>query len=245
MRAMDVMCQTLQQASMEIKVKSKLRTVQESIQYLNMETDADIIFSDVQLSDGLSFDIFKNVSINIPVVFTTAFDQYLLLAFDNNGIDYLLKPVQRLDVEKALEKFCRLRQHFHQTANQALVQKLETIGSVKKRRRVIVKKGNENILLRLDDVILFFTEDKSVFVLDRFHKKYLIDKNLVQLTEELDSEQFFRANRKFIINLNYVRGYETFDKVKLLIDMDMAVAEHKIVISQESAPHFKNWMRSA
>ncbi|MEO6133879.1 MAG: LytTR family DNA-binding domain-containing protein [Ginsengibacter sp.] len=244
-RAMDVMYQTLQKVSIEINVQAKLRSVKESIQYLKKETEADIIFCDVQLSDGLSFEIFKNVRINIPVVFTTAFDQYLLLAFENNGIDYLLKPVQKSDVEKALTKFCKLKQHFQQSTGESLVQKLESIGTAKKRTRIIVKRGNENVILRLDDVILFCTEDKEVFAIDRFHKKYLIDKNLSQLAEELDGGQFFRANRKFIINLDYVRGYEPFEKVKLLIDLEMSVAEHKIIISQETAPHFRNWMRSA
>jgi DNA-binding LytR/AlgR family response regulator len=103
----------------------------------------------------------------------------------------------------------------------------------------------DHILLKLEDIILFYTENKVVFVIDRFSKKYILDKTLCELEEELDSQLFFRANRQYIINLNYVKGFKPFEKVKLLIDLNVPEISHSIIISQETAQTFRKWIRDA
>lgn len=242
--AMEIMTQMLSRLSIEVEVTGKLHSVKESLQYFASAKEADIIFSDVQLCDGLSFEIFKMSNINTPVIFTTAFDQYLLSAFENNGIDYLLKPVVKSDVEKSLLKYKKFKNHFQQSDTSSLVQKLAGMAHPKKRTRIIVKNGFENILVCLEDIILFYTENKVVYAIDRFQKKFHIDKNLFELEKELDPDFFFRANRKFIINLKFVRSYKPFEKVKLLVDLNVPDIKDPIIVSQDTAPFFRNWLRT-
>lgn len=244
--AMEVMQRALFEASDEVNIQAKLRTVKESIEYLkNVALLPDIIFSDVQLPDGLSFDIFRQTGVQIPVIFTTGYDQFMLLAFENNGIDYILKPVEKNDMEKALGKYKHLKNHFAQHATEHPVARLMDFINHKTKSRLLVKKGMENILLRLEDIILFYTENKIVFVIDRFSKKYIADKTLSELEDELDENIFFRANRRYIINLNFVKGFKPFEKVKLLLDLNIPEINHFIIISQETAPAFRKWMRDA
>lgn len=240
--AMENVLYALSQTGMAITVKTVLSSVQESIQYFTSGERADIIFSDVQLCDGLSFEIFNEARIHIPVVFITGYDEFMLNAFEHNGIDYLLKPVTTTDITKALLKYQMLEKHF---ANNNGLEKLVQSFSNKKRSRLLVRKGLENISLRLEDIALFYTENKIVFVIDKCGKKYLCDKNLSDLEAELDSTTFFRANRQYIININYVKGYKTYEKVKLQVDLTLPELKYCIIISQETAPAFRKWMYEA
>lgn len=241
--AMETLVKKLSEVSPDVKVKAKLSTVKESIEYLTNEADADLIFSDVQLSDGLSFDIFSQTGVQIPVIFITGYDEFMMMAFENNGIDYLLKPVEKDDLDKALMKYRMLQKHF--SNNKAPIENLVKFINGRKKSRFVVRKGMENIALRLEDIALFYTENKIVYVIDRFAKKYLADRNLSDLEEELDADVFFRANRQYIININYVKGFKSYEKVKLQVDLTIPEINHCIIISQENAPAFRKWMYEA
>ena len=115
----------------------------------------------------------------------------------------------------------------------------------KRKTRLIVKKGVENIALKLDDVALIYTESKVVFVIANNEKKYIYDKNLSELEQELDKSIFFRANRQCIVNINYIRGFKAFEKVKLQVDLTFPIIPNKIIVSQETAPQFKKWIHEA
>jgi len=115
----------------------------------------------------------------------------------------------------------------------------------KRKTRLIVKKGVENIALKLDDVALIYTESKVVFVIANNEKKYIYDKNLSELEQELDKSIFFRANRQCIVNINYIRGFKAFEKVKLQVDLTFSIIPNKIIVSQETAPQFKKWIHEA
>ncbi len=115
----------------------------------------------------------------------------------------------------------------------------------KRKTRLIVKKGVENIALKLDDVALIYTESKVVFVIANNEKKYIYDKNLSELQQELDKSIFFRANRQCIVNINYIRGFKAFEKVKLQVDLTFSIIPNKIIVSQETAPQFKKWIHEA
>ena len=112
----------------------------------------------------------------------------------------------------------------------------------KKRTRILVKKGVEYISLKLEDVAFFYTEEKLVFAIDKMRQKYVVDKNLSGLEADLDSAIFFRANRKYIVNINFVKGYKPYQKVKLIVDMMLPDLNHAIVVSQETAPYFRKWI---
>jgi DNA-binding LytR/AlgR family response regulator len=241
--ALESLLTTLASITDEIEVVARLGSVKESIEYLSQPGNTvDIIFSDVQLSDGLSFEIFNKGNIKTPVIFITGYDEFMLNAFEYNGIDYLLKPVDKESLSKALVKYKMLEKHF--TNHHSFDNLLQYIGNHKK-KRMIVKKGMENISLRLDDVVLFYTENKVVYVLDRWGKKYLADKNLAELEEELDQNTFFRANRQYIVNINFIRGFKSYEKVKLIVDLTLSDVNHCIIISQEMAPQFREWMHNA
>jgi len=243
--AMEVLVKTLSELTTTVHVKARLRSVKESIEYFTGHPEADIIFSDVQLSDGLSFDIFSQTGVQIPVIFITGYDDYMMMAFENNGIDYLMKPVSKSDLEKALLKYGKLQTHFsHSRVNEPIANLVKFING-RKKTRLLVKRGMENIAVRLEDIALIYTQNKLVYVIDRYSKKYVSDKTLSELEEELDSSIFFRVNRQYIININYVKSFKSHEKVKLLIDISIPEINHSIIISQETAPAFRKWMHDA
>jgi DNA-binding LytR/AlgR family response regulator len=240
--ALESLVNTIAAVADDVQVIATLNSVRESIEFLSTNPPADLIFSDVQLGDGLSFEIFSQSGNRTPVIFITGYDEFMLNAFEYNGIDYLLKPVDKEGLRKALVKYRMLEKHFagHNSMNNLL----NYIGNHKK-KRLVVKKGLENISLRLEDVVLFYTENKIVYVIDRSGKKYLADKNLGELEESLDENIFFRANRQYIININFIKGFKSYEKVKLQVDLTLPELNHCIIVSQETAPQFREWMYNA
>jgi len=224
-----------------VDVIAQLSSVKESIHYFSNNPRADLIFCDVQLEDGLSFEIFSRIEVKTPVIFITGYDQFVLNAFEYNGIDYLLKPVSEDELKKAITKYRRLEKHF--TSQLSLTNLAKYVA--RKKTRLIVKRGLENISLRVEDIVLFFTENKIAYVIDKSGKKYMADKNLGELQEDLDTDVFFRANRQYIVNINYIRGFKSYEKVKLQVDLAIPELNYCIIVSQETAPAFRKWMYEA
>lgn len=224
----------------DINFAAIITSVKEGITWFAASPKQDIIFCDIHLTDGLSFEIFNSYTVDTPLVFTTAYDEFVLKALDYSSIDYLLKPLNLTDVFKALQKYKMLQQHFNQNAFK-LNSLLDYIGSPKK-SRIIVKKGLENIALKPEDIVLLYTENKIVYLLDKHKVKYIYDKNLSNSEEELDTSFFFRANRKYIVNINFIKSYKTYEKVKLLLEFSLTDIPHHVIISQETAPEFKKWL---
>ncbi|HEY6505278.1 MAG TPA: LytTR family DNA-binding domain-containing protein, partial [Chitinophagaceae bacterium] len=220
----------------EMEIIGSFSTVKESIEYLSANELPDLIFSDVQLPDGTSFDIFNKVNIDSPVIFVTAYDNYIVNAFEHNGIDYLLKPVDERDVAKAIARYKTLEKHFngHQSFVSSFLHKPKT--------RLIARRGLENVAIKMDDIVMVYTENKVVYVMDKEGKKYIGDRNLSDLYQQLDSQIFFRANRQYIINIAFIKSYKTYEKVKLQVDLTLQLPTHQIIISQETAPGFRKWM---
>jgi DNA-binding LytR/AlgR family response regulator len=230
----------LKDVAPEINIVATCSSVKESIEYFKTHLPADLIFCDVQLPDGLSFEIFARINTTTPVIFITGFDRFILYAFENNGIDYLLKPISKDDVHKAIIKYKNLQKHFnvqHQSFNN-LIQLM----NVKKKARLIVKKGYENISMKIEDIVLFYTENRVVYIFDREGKKYLSDKTMNELEADLDDSIFFRANRQYIVNLNFIKSFKSYEKVKLQIQLNIPEVNHLIIISQKTAPDFRSWI---
>jgi len=221
----------------------------------------DLILMDVQLSDGLSFNILNACKITCPVIFTTAFNKYLTEAFQYCSIDYLLKPISQERLCSAIRKYKTLRDHFvnsHEqfvNNNAALPDYLgrqpdylgrqpDYLGRQqdRKRSRILVRRGIEFQTVRIEDAGYFFTEHKLIFLVDKENRKYMAEKsNLSELEDELDKNLFYRANRKYIINANYIKRFKPLEKSKISVELVLPVNE-EIIISQENSASFKKWI---
>jgi DNA-binding LytR/AlgR family response regulator len=219
-----------------ITVVGKISSVKEAIRWLRENHQPDLAFVDVQLSDDHSFEIFRNVDVQFPMVFTTAYDRYILESFEFNSIDYLLKPITEEKIRRCLTKVKNLEIHF----NQAKLTDALSPHSGKTLTRLVVKKGTEYLTLSLDEVSYFFTEHRIVFAKDLTGKQYIVDKTLSEIETLLQPGTFFRINRKFIAHINAVEKFKS-DNGKIRIFLKPAVAE-EVHISKESAPAFRKWI---
>lgn len=225
----------LQRIDPSIKVLAKLGSVRDSIAWLKSNKEPDLAFVDIQLSDDHSFEIFKKHEIKCPVIFTTAYDKYILESFEFNSIDYLLKPITEEKLGKALQKVARLQQHFLQdSVYQFLLQ------SEKKPLRMVVRKGTEFVSLPIEEIAYFFSEHKVTFVRDLTGRQLMVDKNLADLENELSATGFFRLNRKYLISPKAVEKFKP-DNGRILVSLKPSVSE-EVYVSKETAPEFRKWM---
>jgi len=227
----------------EVNILTTLTTVNQSVEYFSEIQDADLIFSEVNLPDGLAFEIFRKIWVNIPVIFISCCMEFGPKAFENNAIDFLLKPVKTYDLERALEKYNILQKHFSKYSNPQLMP-FSSWGNVSlKKTKLVVKKGIENVVLKLENIVMIYTENKVVYVTDNQGIKYISNKNLGELGRELDTSLFFRINRQYILNVNYIKSFKSFEKVKLKIDISVPIVKHPIIIGQETATAFRKWVQ--
>ncbi|OSZ80147.1 hypothetical protein CAP36_02490 [Chitinophagaceae bacterium IBVUCB2] len=229
----------ISQADSSVVVEATLSTIEESVQWLSSHSLPELIFLDIHLSDGLSFNIFKEIKITSPVIFTTTYDSYLLEAFELNSIDYLLKPIETSRLYDALEKFRNTKNYYSENIYK-LIQKVDNSNHSK--YRLIARKGLEHVPLKLDDIALFYTENRLTFLIDRDGKKYIADNNLSALEQDLDKSKFYRANRQYIINIDFIKGYKTAEKVKISVEMAVDTIKSPVMISQDSAADFREWI---
>jgi DNA-binding LytR/AlgR family response regulator len=230
----------------KIDVVAGCSTVEETVRWLHENPHPDLILMDVQLSDGLSFSVFKTCKITCPVIFTTAYNEYLTEALGFSSIDYLLKPISQDRLSNAIQKYKTLQAHFvgtfdHNSPDQNSLP--DFFGrSDRKRSRILVRKGAEFQTVRIEDAGYFFTEHKLIFLVDKENRKYMAEKsNLSELEEELDKNLFYRANRKYIINANYIKRFKTLEKSKISVELTLPVND-EIIISQENSASFKKWI---
>ena len=209
------------------------------MRWLEQHTHPDLALLDVQLSDNLSFEIFKNVQINFPVIFITAYDDYILQSFEHNSIDYLLKPVREERLRKALNKIKQLEWHFIQNKINQLFGNPQQPSSPYK-SRFVVKRGIDYVSVNIERIAYFFSEHKISFLKDVDGHKYIVDKPLAVIEEELDPTLFFRLNRKFITNVNAVEKFKS-EEGKIRVDLNPSASED-IYVSKENAPNFRRWI---
>jgi DNA-binding LytR/AlgR family response regulator len=227
----------LQSIDSSIQIVGKLASVKESITWLMKNVTPDVAFVDIQLSDDHSFEIFRKYPIHFPVVFTTAYDKYLLDSFEFNSIDYLLKPISADKLKRSLLKLKKLEQHFIQGNILKLITQQPPLASQK---RIVVRKGAEFIALTSEDIAYFFTEHRIVFVKDFNGRQFIIDKNLSEIETDMDNKQFYRINRKFITNINAIEKFKS-DNGKIRIFLKPEIKED-VHISKETAPDFRKWI---
>jgi len=230
----------------KIEVIKTLDSVKSSISYLSKDNSANLLFMDIHLSDGISFEIFNQVNITTPIIFTTAYDQYAIKAFKVNSVDYLLKPIDKDELEKAINKFKALDKSPERDTTSIQVQGLLEL--LKKetptyKTTYLVQKQDTLLPIKTDS-IAFFTIDTGVTKAITFdNKTFIINEKLEDIEEEINPKQFYRANRQFIINKDSIVNIKPYFTGKLILNIN-PINKEKIVISRAKSKDFKEWIDS-
>lgn len=230
-------------AQLDVEVLAMLHSVEESVEWFGNKEHPDLIFLDIQLSDGLSFEIFERVEVRSAIIFTTAFDEYALQAFKLNSIDYLLKPIDEDELNKAIRKFQSLKQEDQKIAldfddiRKLLINPLER--SYKK--RFTARVGQHLKILHSDEIQCFYSENKGTYATTSEGRNYLLETTLEQLENELAPNTFFRVSRKFYINIHHIKDIIAYSNSRLKIKLN-AHQDQEIVVSRERVRDFKLWL---
>jgi DNA-binding LytR/AlgR family response regulator len=223
----------------------KLRSVKESVAYLKSAPAPDMIFSDIQLGDGLSFEIFMAVPLTVPVIFCTAYDEYALDAFKANGIDYILKPFTTQTLERALNRYSQLKQVFSANDPQPYNNLMQLLAGreTAKTTSILVYYQDKIMPVKIDDIALFHLENEVTHLLTFSGKTYYPNKNLDEL-EKLTGDCFFRANRQFLVCRKAITDVSSFFTRKLSLNLSIAFNE-RVTVSKVKASHFLEWLTKA
>jgi DNA-binding LytR/AlgR family response regulator len=242
--AADRLQQLLGELPEPTEVVAALDSVEASVKWLQSQPAPDLILSDIQLSDGLSFEIFEQVLTHSPIVFTTSYDEYAIQAFRVRSIDYLLKPIKLQELKRAIDKYQQFRQDF--TKNEQL-QKMEQLldslhhSGKQHKKRFLVQKGEQLLPINDDEIAYFNTENELVFLHTHEGKKYVVDYTLEQLEQMLDPAHFFRINRQFILQMKAIEQIHAYfsNRYKLMVRPQ---SQQEVVVSKGKAKAFRLWL---
>jgi len=222
--------------NLNCEVIAVLSSVTESIEWFLSNEHPDLVLVDIQLSDGLSFEIFEQVEIKSSVIFTTAYDEYALKAFKLNSIDYLLKPIDESELKASIEKFLSLQNKpvFNQ-------QSLNNVNNSNFKKRFVVKTGNIIKIIDVNDIECFYSAFKSSFLTTIENRSFSLDDSLETIEKEVNTDNFFRVNRQFIINLKAIKEISIYSNSRLKISLNN-YKEEEIIVSREKVQAFKEWI---
>lgn len=224
-----------------VDIVQKLDSVESSVQYLGKAQNIDLIFMDIQLADGLSFDIFQQTQVNIPVIFTTAFDQYTLKAFKVNSIDYLLKPIDENELYLSIDKYRKLYPNTSTDFSDKIMKLVQDMNMVKYKERLMIKRGQQLSYLKTENTAYCFADGKLCYAVDFNGTKFLLENNLSQLEEQLQPDNFYRINRHLLINIESVKKVHTWLGGRLKVEINPTTTAETIV-SRERVNGFKEWL---
>ncbi len=224
----------------DIQVIAKLGSVEDSVKWFS-NNSCDLIFLDIQLSDGISFSIFDQLTIKTPIIFTTAYDQYAIKAFNLNSISYLLKPVRKDELEESLEKYNNLKA--------ALSIDFESLlagiqgKNVDYKKRFLIQVGDKLKKIETNDIAYFYALEKNVFIKTYQNKSIALDYTLDALEDILNPEQFFRINRKYIVNMDAISEMIAYSRGRVKLNLNPPVDDElETIVSIERSPKFKSWI---
>ncbi len=230
----------------EIEIVAALESVYDAKKWFQTHffSDIDLLFSDIQLSDGLSFEIFEEVQVKLPIIFTTAYDEYALRAFKLNGVDYLLKPIQKEELQRAIQKFEETKKQYSQN------QLLDIQSLIKQFQQTAVKypsfisyQKDKLIPINCENIAYFYIQNLIVHAVVE-KNEYVLEETLDEIEKRLPAQLFFRANRQFIIQKKYVSNAEIYFNNRLIVRLTLKTPED-IIISREKTALFKNWLTGA
>lgn len=227
----------------DVEIIDQVDSVEESVNFFRSGKKIDLLFLDIQLADGKSFEIFDKVKMDVPIIFTTAFDQYAIQAFKVHSIDYLLKPLQQSDLQRALDKFKKLSAPTTlTTADLISLKTLLAQNSKSFKERFIIKSGNKLHYKPASEVAYFYADGKLAFLVSKKeNRKYLVDHTLEELETTLDPKFFFRISRKFILSVDCISEVKGLISTKLVVKLNQP-CEHDLSVSRDRAQDFKNWL---
>ena len=229
----------------DAEITGAIDSVQESVQWLRSNPHPEIILMDIQLSDGVSFEILKQVQVTSMIIFTTAFDEYAIQAFKVNSLDYLLKPVDADDLKKAFEKYDMYSRNFlkHKNNDTNFDEILSAIKSASSnyRKHFLIKTHESFFRLATSDIALFYSTNKITFAVTFLGREYPLDVSLENLREQLNPEQFFKINRQVIVGSNAIVKIHTYFQGKLVVETKPTHSE-KIIVGKDKAAEFKRWL---
>ncbi len=238
--AADKLIKMLESAEKEIKIVSVIESVHDSVEWLMANPAPDLIFMDIQLDDGICFEIFEAVKIITPVIFTTAFSEFAIRAFKVNSIDYLLKPVEADSLRSALKKFRNL--YPAQSTQNARIEELFSQLVTSYKTRFFVKAGGHSKSLPVNEIKYFTIIERATFIVSDTGNHFDLDYSLDQLQKMLDPSFFFRINRTNIININYIQDIVTYSTSRLKIRIKDEKDNPDLVVSRDKVPDFRSWL---
>lgn len=230
-------------SAMGIEPLAMLHSVQESVDWFMANEHPDLILLDIQLSDGLAFEIFEQINISSPIIFTTAYDEYALKAFKLNSIDYLLKPIDEEELRTAMNKY-----RDNQGAGNGIALDLDEIKRLlvnpldrSFKKRFTIRIGQHLKVVDIEEVECFYSDQKATYMHTRDSKNYLLELSLEQLEEQLDPMKFFRVSRKFIVNMDAIADIISYTNSRLQLKL-RHFREMEIIVSREKVKRFKHWL---
>jgi two-component system LytT family response regulator len=225
----------------ETNILATADSIVSAVQVIESNKNIDLLLMDIELADGQSFEIFNRIEINIPVVFTTAYDEFALKAFKVNSVDYLLKPIEKDDLRNALIKFKTIQNNNFNLVNLKQLLNQVSIPQTTIKERFLVKLGERLISVHSNDIAYFNSKDKLTFLVTKNGNKYVVDYTLDELELLIDNKQFYHVNRQFIASISSIVNIHTYFNGKLKLQLSPPI-EEEVIVSREKASDLKTWL---
>ncbi|UTW66728.1 response regulator transcription factor [bacterium SCSIO 12643] len=232
---------TLANIRQDVEIVDQVRSVQQGKEWFTRDVEIDLIISDIQLIDGTSFELFKQVNIQTPIIFTTAYDEFALKAFKLNSIDYLLKPIDENDLKSALNKYESLWSKRNNLTDDVLNNLIARKIEKSYKSNFLIKVGDQYKRVHTHDIGFFYAEGNTVYLVKKDGKKLIVDFSLEQVTNQLDPKQFFRVNRHLLLNNTCIKGIHKYfnSRLKLVIQPEY---ESEVLVTRSRVNDFLSWM---
>jgi len=237
--------ETLQEINIETEVIDCLDSIKSAVEWFQQNKHPEIVLLDIQLSDGLSFEIFKQVKIESLIIFTTAYDEYTLQAFKVNSLDYLLKPIEKDELQAAFEKYRQYNKQFIQEKNSSIdfseLAHLIKNEKIEYRKRFLIQSNESFFYLLVEEIALFYSKQGITFAVTFEKREYPVNFSLESLSEQLNPEFFFKVNRQIIININAIKRVHSYFNGKLKLETKPERSE-EIIVGKDKAAEFRRWL---
>ncbi|NWJ52545.1 MAG: response regulator transcription factor [Bacteroidetes bacterium] len=230
----------LKKIDIDINIVGTTESVESTINWFQNNPSPELIFMDIQLDDGLCFELFESIEIDIPVIFTTAYDEYTLSAFKVNSVDYLLKPIDESSLSNAINKFKSV--HYKKPVNDDILRQLLKELNKGYKTRFLIKVGEHYKSILASEISCFYILERATFIKTSFDRDYSVDYSLDYLQKTIDPDKFFRINRNYIVNINAISDILSYSSSRLKIKLNNDKSIHDLIVSKEKVSDFKKWI---